>query len=292
MTYVLQLAEDEHFALDVTLLRSLQFMMIKHELQKHPGSWRPGDIFVRNEATGEKVYQAPGADHVPDLMQELVDSLVETRRSSRVIRAAMAHLNLVMIHPFSDGNGRMARCLQTLVLARGGVLDPAFCSIEEYLGANTQEYYDVLGVVGGGDWNPERDASPWVRFVLTAHYRQATTLMRRQQELGLIWDDLEREISKRELPDRSLPLLSDACLGFSIRNVTYRKHADVSQVVASRDLNAITKSGLFEPHGEGRGRTYKATPELLAIRDRHRRKRPIPDPYELSDTVAAIGRER
>lgn len=57
------------------------------------------------------------------------------------IQAGMAHLNLVMIHPFRDGNGRMARCLQSLVLARGGILDPVFISIEEYLGRNTQRYY-------------------------------------------------------------------------------------------------------------------------------------------------------
>ena len=46
------------------------------------------------------------------------------------IQAGMAHLNLVMIHPFRDGNGRMARCLQSLVLARGGILNPVFISIE------------------------------------------------------------------------------------------------------------------------------------------------------------------
>jgi len=85
----------------------------------------------------------------------------------------MAHLNLVMIHPFRDGNGRMARCLQSLVLARGGVLSPMFMSIEEYLGRNTHNYYNVLAQVGGGSWQPERDTRPWIRFILTAHLRQA-----------------------------------------------------------------------------------------------------------------------
>ena len=94
----------------------------------------------------------------------------------------MAHLNLVMIHPFKDGNGRMARALQTLVLAREAILAPEFSSIEEYLGRNTPAYFDVLGQVGGGKWQPERDARPWVRFVLTAHYRQALILERRPRE--------------------------------------------------------------------------------------------------------------
>ena len=66
--------------------------------------------------------------------------------------AAMAHLNLTLIHPFSDGNGRMARCLQTLVLAAAGELvRRSSSSIEEYLGANTAAYYAVLTEVAASD---------------------------------------------------------------------------------------------------------------------------------------------
>jgi hypothetical protein len=54
----------------------------------------------------------------------------------------------------------MARCLQSLVLARGGILDPVFISIEEYLGRNTQRYHDVLAEVGGGSWQPGRTLAP------------------------------------------------------------------------------------------------------------------------------------
>ena len=86
-------------------------MMIKHDLRKNPGQWRPGDIYVQN-AEGERVYTGPPSDEVPRL---IVEMLHELRRdeSPVIVKAAMAHLNLVLIHPFSDGNGRMARCLQT-----------------------------------------------------------------------------------------------------------------------------------------------------------------------------------
>jgi Fic family protein len=91
----------------------------------------------------------------------------------------MAHLNLVMIHPFRDGNGHMARCLQSLVLVRGGVFSPVFMSVEDYLGRNTHAYYDILAAVGKGSWQPAGDTRPWLRFMLTAHLRQATTMLRR-----------------------------------------------------------------------------------------------------------------
>lgn len=122
-----------------------------------------------------------------------------------MLRAAMAHLNLVLIHPFSDGNGRMARCLQTLVLARAGVLDPTFCSIEEYLGRNTDAYYAVLAEVAGGSFQPARDARPWIRFNLTAHFRQATTTLQRQREIALIWGRSKRKRCEAVCPNAPAP---------------------------------------------------------------------------------------
>ena len=63
--------------------------------------------------------------------------------------------------------------LETLVLARQGILEPEFCSVEEHLGKVQQEYYDALTTVGQGSWHPEGDTRPWIRFMLSAHYVQA-----------------------------------------------------------------------------------------------------------------------
>jgi fido (protein-threonine AMPylation protein) len=64
-------------------------------------------------------------------MEALVTSLHTGVSSDPVVRAAMAHLNLVMIHPFRDGNGRMARALATLVSTRSDIGEPEFSSIEQ-----------------------------------------------------------------------------------------------------------------------------------------------------------------
>jgi Fic family protein len=180
MTYVLQLSKDPNFVFNEGFLRSLHFLMLKHDLTKNPGNWRPGPIFVRDEAKQATVYEAPPADGVSKLVDEVIQYLRSPEDADHLtVKGAMAHLNLVMIHPFSDGNGRIARCVQTLVLAARGVVNPQFCSIEEYLGRNRQEYYEVLAKVGQGKWNPKNDTRPWIQFNLTAHYRQAAmTLIR------------------------------------------------------------------------------------------------------------------
>ena len=260
LTFILQLADDPNFAYDASLLKSLHFMMANDDLRSGPGRWRPGPVYVRDERTQTLVYEAPDALQIHELVTELIAELrAPDERTPVLVRAAMAHLNLVMIHPFRDGNGRMARALQSLVLARAGVLAPAFASIEEFLGRNTDAYYAVLAEVGGGAWQPQRDARPWVRFALTAHYQQIQTLRRRAAEAEHRWDLLQREIERRGLPERSIPALFDAAQGFRIRNAVYRELAEVSQVVAGRDLQALATAGLLEARGQRRGRYYIAS---------------------------------
>ena len=280
LTFVLQKAEDPYFKHSEELLKSLHYMMVSWDLSKHPGRWRPGAIFVRNDATGEIVYEGPPAAQVQELMAELTADLNNATIVPPIVQAAMAHLNLVMIHPFSDGNGRMGRGLQTLVLATRYMAAPQFSSIEEYLGRNTLEYYAVLGEVGAGSWNPQRDTRSWVRFCIRAHYHQALTLLRRSREMNLLWNAVEELIFLRNLPDRMIPAVADAAYGRKVRNTTYRTATDVSDVVASRDLRALVAAGLFEKRGENRGRYYVAAPVLLEIRKKTvETRRKLPDPF-------------
>lgn len=281
LTYILQLSNDPHFEYDESLIRSLHYMLLKHDLAKHPGQWRPGPVRVVDERKNKTVYTGPDAEFVPPLMRELIAALNAEDGVPAMVKASMAHLNLTMIHPFSDGNGRMARALQTLILAREGILNPAFCSIEEYLGRHQIEYYQVLAAVGSGSWHPERDARPWVRFCLTAHYQCATALLRRSREIQLIWDrveDLRREL---KLPERVETALVAVAFGRRIRNSFYRKMAEVSDQIASRDLKKLTDVGLLIPQGERRGRVYVGSKKLKDIRASIREPRVEGDPFLL-----------
>jgi Fic family protein len=282
MTYVLQIAADDAMRIDEGLLKSLHFMMLKHNLERNPGKWRPGAIFVRREATGEVVYEGPGHELVPGLIQEMLTQLDEND-CHVIVKAAMAHLNLVMIHPYSDGNGRMARCLQTLVLARDRIVAPVFSSIEEFLGRNTQTYYDVLGEVGEGSWRPENDARPWVRFCLRAHFLQARTLLQRRKEIEAVWLACFSLAEKHKLAERCTAALIDAAYGLRVRRGSYQNGVklslgeEVPDVTASRDLKTMVEKGLLIPVGERRSRHYLPSEQLKHIREGIRSQRPPRD---------------
>lgn len=272
MTYVLQQAKETDLVYSKQLIKSLHFMMTSYDtIKSRSGLWRLGTALVRNDLTGEIVYEGADIDEVPGLMDELVEDLNDSGDDPPMIQAAMAHLNLVMIHPFRDGNGRMARCIQSAVLARGGtVLDPVFISVEEYLGKNTPGYYDILAKVGAGSWQPSRGARPWIRFNLTAHLRQAKTTLRRAKESEQLWAKLEDIVESAALPNRTIVPLFDAAMKFRIRNATYRAFFDDSddaftEQTASRDLRQLVEVGLLVPKGESRGRFYVAGPRLAEL---------------------------
>lgn len=283
MTYIVRIHDDPHTKVGTQFIRTLHYMMINYDMSKLPGQWRPGPVYVVHEGSGEAVYEGPPAEDVPPLMELFVAQLNSAAEvDSSTVLGAMAHLNLAMIHPFKDGNGRMARALQTLVISQNGISSPTFCSIEEWLGRNTQAYYDILKEVGQGSWHPQNSALPWVRFCLRAHYQQAATLMKRNAHIGRVWGELAELMRKHGLHERMEGPLLEAAFGHKVRNNNrYREDSKISDAVAGRDLKRLCDVELLEPVGDKRGRYYIASQVLREIWFRTRDVRQAGDPYEI-----------
>jgi len=280
LTYVLNVATEPGFVIDEAVLRSMHFMLLDHDLSKTPGRYRTKEVFVRDDRRGVDVYEGPDGDLVPGLMRALSESLVAPSSDDPLVRGAMAHLNLVMIHPFRDGNGRMARALQTMVLAQDQVVEPTFSSIEEWLGNNTQDYYDVLAATGRGSWQPANDATLWVKFNLRAHHMQAQTMRRRFDEAETQWRKIDELLEAHKLNERVGTALFDALLGLRVTRPSYVKLTELDERTATRDLVKVAEIGLLEARGERRGRHYVAGEPLRKIQEQLRAsRRPLEDPY-------------
>lgn len=292
MTYILQACHDPTFEFGKQFLKSLHFMMIQWDMSKSPGQWRTREILVVDDRLPDPVYEAPDHEMVDGLIEELVDYIRADSNTSILVKAAMAHLNLAMIHPFRDGNGRVARALQTLVLSQDGLVHPIFSSIEEWLGQNTPEYYKELERMSDGTWSPECSASSWVRFCLTAHYQQALTSIRRHEEYDALFERIERVVADDALHERTTLPLFDAALGMRLTNSRYQREAEVSMHVATRDLRMLVEAGHLEPKGEKRGRYYVGSGSLKKHRSRTRVRKPMPNPYsafEVSEPIPLEG---
>ncbi|MEV6635932.1 Fic family protein [Actinoplanes sp. NPDC051470] len=258
MTYVRQTPAMGFFDYSETLLSALHFMITKYQPSKWPGRYRAGGIYVSGGDPLEPAYTGPDAEVVPGLMGELVEWLRSGDLDAPAYaRAALAHLNLVGIHPWRDGNGRTARALHTTVLARVGELAPEFSSIEEWLGdqINTVRYYQALRSVQQGRFRPERDAHPWLRFVFSAHHQQAQRVKRRYDWTVRLWNDLARLAGDQGLPERVVSALYAAALG-EVRRTTYQQDEGLSRDQAIRDIQALTRARLLAPRGNATTRVY------------------------------------
>ncbi|MET8155662.1 Fic family protein [Sphaerisporangium sp. NPDC005289] len=283
LTYVRRLSMARSFGYDKGLLHALNFMMIGHHHDKTPGVVRPGGIYVRNSATGEVVYEGPDVELVPGLLDELIAWLNDgDLHAPSYVRAAMAHFNLVAIHPWRDGNGRMSRALQTLVLGRDQITTPEFCSIEEWLGLgeNTVDYYRALRDAQQGVWSPHDEMLPWVRFCLRAHHMQAQRVRRRLAEAGEVWTLLEEQVDNEGLHTRCVSALYQVFVSRRLRRGTYQAEESLSQGQAARDLRELAARDWLTPYGETKGRFYAPGPRMEKVKaDFAARVEPLRDPY-------------
>ena len=280
MKYVLALHDDPDFAYQEGFVRAVHFMMLAHAGTENPGRWRTGPMCVHRRSSNEVVYEAPPAATIPALVGELMARLNAPDGAPPLFRAALAHLNLVKIHPFADGNGRIARALHTLVLVREGIVDPEFCSLEYYLAQSRSRYFEALSDVGFATWSPEEDARPFVRFCLTAHLHQAERLLEQAQRLGRVWADAERAIERSRLPRRLVGVLADAASFGAITPASCRRWIGGGRP-AARDLRALIDHGGLIARQQ-RSRAWQAGPLALEIRRGAWAAfppRPLPDPF-------------
>ncbi|HEY2215896.1 MAG TPA: Fic family protein [Solirubrobacteraceae bacterium] len=262
MDHVGAMMEDEGFEWVERVVLDLHFDACHFQKGKSPGQYRKGGIEVTSPGGGPPAYVGPPGEQVRPLMGEVVQWLDAGDLDAHlVVRAAMAHLHLVSVHPFRDGNGRVSRIAQSLVLARGGLLAPEFVSIEEYLGAHTAAYYGALQATQGGSYQPQRDATPFVRFCVEAHLEQAHRRLRQLAAAGQRWGYLERLVERRGWPDRLVIALEQSLFRGTDR-ATYAAEAGVSAATATGDLRRLVDAGLLTPRGRGPATRYAASDEL------------------------------
>jgi Fic family protein len=262
MYHVGVMAVDPSFRWTERVILDLHFDACWFQRDHSPGLWRTGPVGITAPAGEGLAYEGPSGDRVPALMEEVVEWLEHGDLDAHVVvRAAIAHLHIVSVHPFRDGNGRLARIIQSLVLAREGLLTPELGSIEEYLGHHTAEYYAALMDTQGGRYQPQRDTTGWVELCVHAHIEQAQRRLAQLAEAGQRWGQLEEIAKRRGWPDRLVIALEQSLFRGTTR-LSYAAEADISPATASADLRRLLDSGLIVKHGRGRITSYVASEEL------------------------------
>jgi Fic family protein len=153
------------------------------------GKFRPSDVYVVDDLGGgkEKVrFKAPNAKKVPGMIDDLLQWLDKSKKESvhPIIRAGILHLQFVTIHPFTDGNGRLARLLTQLQLYRDSWDFRKILVLEDFYNRDRISYYNAENYAQGANYQKDMDFTSWLEYFTTGFLIEARKALEQIQSIG------------------------------------------------------------------------------------------------------------
>ncbi|WP_354136434.1 Fic family protein [Bradyrhizobium sp. LB11.1] len=227
------------------------------------GGWRTersGAMQVVSGPVGREHvhFEAPAAKRLENEMSAFLDWFNADRESDPVIKAAVAHLWFVTVHPFEDGNGRIARVITDLVLARSEQSTQRFYSMSSQIRKERNAYYDILERTQRGTL----DITNWLQWFLDCLDRAfdgAETIIGNVLHKARFW---ERH-GARSLNDRQRLMLNRLLEGFEgkLTSSKWAQIVKVSQATAARDIEDLIDKGILQRDAAGgRSTSYSLVP--------------------------------
>ena len=206
----------------------------------------------------EKVhYQAPSSDGLEEEMQNFLTWFNTEDKLDPVIKAALAHLWFVTIHPFDDGNGRIARAIADMSLARSEHSPQRFYSMSAQIRLERNAYYDTLEATQKGDL----DVSCWLEWFLACLDRAfdgAEAVLSSVFRKAEFW----KARAATPLNGRQRDILNRLLDGFEgkLTSSKWAKIEKCSADTALRDINELVTRGILaKDEGGGRNTSYSLT---------------------------------
>ena len=226
------------------------------------GAWRDdrqGPMQVVSGPVGRhKVhYEAPAADRVESQMGKFLSWFEGDEQEDPVLKAAIAHLWFVTIHPFEDGNGRIGRAIAEMCLARSDRSAQRFYSMSSQVLEDRKGYYEVLEKTQAGPL----DITEWLTWFLECFGRaieQSNQITNSVLEKELFWKNLKQR--KVFLNDRQTKVLNKLFSGFEgkLTRDKWMKMTKASSRTALRDIEKLIALGVIEQEeAGGRSTSYR-----------------------------------
>ena len=217
--------------------------------------YRSGEMQVVSGAMGkERVhYEAPEASRVEAEMTAFLSWFNATSNIDPVIKAAIAHFRFVTIHPFDDGNGRIARAITDMQLSRGDGTSQRFYSMSNQILAERKRYYEILEKTQHGD----SDITEWIEWFLSCLERAligSTEVLKSVLAKAEFWETHKQTA----LNDRQRKMLNKLLDGFEgkLTSSKWAKITKTSPDTALRDINDLIGKGIIRKEADGGRSTH------------------------------------
>lgn len=225
------------------------------------GRYRNGEMQVVSGPMGkEKIhFQAPSANVVKKEMNLFLDWFTANTEIDDVLKAAIAHFWFIIIHPFDDGNGRIARAVSDMLLARSEESSQRFYSLSNQILTEKKKYYEVLQQVQ----HSSGDITDWLDWFLKCLYR-ALENTEETLKCVLIKADFWDKHKETTLNSRQRLILNKLFDGFDgkLKSSKWAKITKCSTDTALRDIKDLIEKGILkQEESGGRSTNYELTEE-------------------------------
>ncbi len=266
LAFVDEIATDPELQIDERVIREIHKRVIDEiDPMLRPGAFRTGENRV-GDAEGNIIFATALSGDVPDVMHRFGTWLRDGAGGEHpVVAAALAHLELVAIHPFDDGNGRTARALSRLLLVKHGFALDGLVSLDAFLDLQRREYFAAIRASLGTAYTRGYDATLFVRYYLDAIRGAADHVLSRVKGTTELLRQLRGAVATDELSAQLIDPLVYAWINGSIRASDYREITGRTGPSATRDLARAVRAGYLTVTGETRARRYGAGPKLQAV---------------------------
>ncbi len=218
------------------------------------GEYRNKQVIIKNSATGEVTFRPPPPIEVPFLMREFIYWLNRDDRDilHPVLKAGIAHHELVRIHPFIDGNGRAARVLATLILLLGGYDIRRFFSLEEYYDKDAVTYYKNLQKASAGDLTSWLEYFTFGASVEFEKIKEKILKLSKDVKLKEKFGGQQIYLTEREM--KLIEYIQE--VGYIQNQMFVNIFPDVSEDTVLRDIQDLIKKSLIKKVGSTKAARY------------------------------------
>lgn len=244
-------------AIDENVIRQIHRITVQRILpQKESGEYRKKQVVLKNSKTGEVSFKPPLAIAVPYQIKDLLSFINSDSNKDvhPVLKSGVVHYELVRIHPFLDGNGRVARALSTLILFLEGYDIRKFFSLEEYFDKDAGSYYKALQSVQ----KQKGDLTFWLEYFTQGLSFELSKIKERVERIS-IDAKLKEKLGGKPilLSDRQLKIIEYIQQTGYLQNKAFKTlFPFVSEDTILNELKPLLKEGIIKKKGITKSAKY------------------------------------
>lgn len=262
MRYIEDLEESERVKesesiINESLIKELHKLTVKKILSTEIiGEYRKKQVVVKNSYTGKVSFKPPLSVAIPFQIKDLL-AFINSKSEQDihpVLKSGVVHYELVRIHPFLDGNGRVARALSTLILFLEGYDIRKFFSLEEYFDKEAVRYYDALQSVEKNDG----DLTKWLEYFTQGLSIELSKIKDRVEKIS-IDANLRAKLGGKPimLSDRQLRIVEYIQKTGYLQNKAFEQlFPMVSEDTILNELKGLMKAGIIRKQGKTKAARY------------------------------------